>query len=68
MWAFIATDEDGEGLSAFMHDQVWMPMIAADEARVESLRVMAQQLADRTGQPITLAKFSAREDLEVFEP
>lgn len=68
MWAFIATDEDGEGVSAFMSNDIWMPMVAADEARVDSLRDMAKQLAQQSGQSITLAKFSVREDLEVFEP
>jgi hypothetical protein len=68
LWAFIS-DDDGEGIAAFLsNDGIWMPLIAADKARVDSLRKMAQQLATESGVPVKLVKFSVREDLEVLEP
>lgn len=68
LWAFIS-DEDGEGVAAFLGpDGIWMPMVAADQTRVDSLRPMASELAKRSGVSVTLAKFSIREDVEVFEP
>jgi hypothetical protein len=67
--AFIATDETGEGICAFMTPEGhWMPMVAADKARVEALRPIAQTVADASGLRVVLAEFSARSDLEILEP
>jgi hypothetical protein len=69
LWAFVSVDEDGdEGLAAFMSDDVWMPMVAADEKRVESLRAIAQKLAESSDGKVALLRFAIREDIEVFEP
>ena len=50
-----------------------MPLVGSDRARVDSLRTMAQEVADFTGQSMKLAaaaavKFSVREDLEDICP
>ena len=73
IYAYIAHekgDPDDEGVTAFlpplMHQ--WMPMVGADEKRMASLRPMAQELANATGQRITLVKFSVRTDLETIDP
>lgn len=69
LYAFVAVDETGEGITAFLGpDGTWMPMVGADPARVDSLKLMAQSLAQTSGKKIVLAKFSVREDVEVIEP
>jgi hypothetical protein len=61
--AYIAEDKDGEGLCAFMVNGQWIPMVAADEARLESLHKIAKQIKEATGKKIKLIKFSWREDI-----
>jgi hypothetical protein len=68
-YAFVATDSDGdEGLTAFHTGTGWMPMVAADWQRVESLREIAAQIARESGEKVTLYKFSVREEIEDFNP
>ena len=64
--AFIATENDGtEGVMAALHGDTWLPLVCADDARVESCREMAKRIGKITGvKKIVLAKFSVREDLE----
>lgn len=67
LFAFITEDSgpDDEGVVAFnVEGHVWMPMVAADRARVDSLRPMAEAIAKATGQKIHLVRFSTREVLE----
>lgn len=70
--AFIAEDTgpDDEGITASWAGpgQGWMPLVGADQARIASLRPLAQQLADSQGKPIKLVRFSVREVIEVIEP
>lgn len=67
--AYIAVDETGEGITGFVGaDGRWLPMIAADRARIESLRPVAQDIANVTGKRIVLAEFSVRTDIEYIEP
>jgi len=75
LWACIAVDpvDSAEGLPATQMDmqglRVLLPLIAADEARLISMRDKAIQLGRKTRQRIVLARFSVREDLEVlYEP
>lgn len=69
MYAFLVADDDGgEGVPAFEHDGVMMPLVAADSARVASLRQVAHGIARNSGRPVTLARFSTREDLETIRP
>ena len=65
--AYVAIDpDDAEGVTAFATADGWMPMVMADERRIRSLRPIAVDLAAQTGRPITLVRFSQREDLEVI--
>ena len=70
IWVFVSKDEDGnEGVCGcpLPGGAVVMPMVCADEERVDSLRQMAQMIADNTdGHEIVLRKFSVCEDLEVI--
>ena len=66
LWAFIAADADGEGLTGFMSPSGWMPMVAADEARVASLRPIAEDIAKASGKEVRLVRFSVRTEIEVI--
>jgi hypothetical protein len=71
IFAFIVTDTDGtEGVAAFLAPKSggWMPMVAADRARVDSLMPMARDLARHGGVTIRLTRFSTREILEEIKP
>jgi hypothetical protein len=65
--AYVVLAENGdEGIAAFLSDGVWMPMICADMARVESMRPMARRIAKATGQEVRLVKFATRTDVETI--
>jgi hypothetical protein len=65
--AYIVVTENGdEGIAAFLSEGVWMPMICADMARVESMRPMARRIAEATGQEVRLVKFATRTDVETI--
>lgn len=70
MFAFIQLDpaDNTEGVIAFLTESGWMPMVGADMNRVAHLRPMAQEVADATGRPVQLVKFSTREELEMLRP
>lgn len=66
--AFIAVDpKDGdEGVVAAHIDGVWYPLTCADQARIDSLRPHAQDIARATGITIKLVEFSVRRDVETL--
>lgn len=69
LYAFVADDAEGEGVCGFVGpDGRWMAMVAADKARVESLKPIAQDIARQTGRPIKLLCFSVREQIERILP
>lgn len=69
LWAFTHVDEnDVEGIVGFHTGSGWMPMIAADRDRIESLRPLAERLARETGRPIKFSAFTTRTDLEDVTP
>ena len=62
-------DPDDEGLTAMIVPGIGStPMVGADEARMMSLKPVAQAMANRTGQTIRLVKFSTKTELETIEP
>ena len=70
IWAFIAEDTgpDDEGVTGFLQGDTMLPLIAADAARLDSLRAMAQHIATKTGQTLHLVKFTNREAVETVTP
>ena len=50
-----------------MNGDMWMAMVAADKARVDSLRHVARDIAKASGKKVKLCRFSVREELEVIE-
>lgn len=70
VWLFVSTDEAGEGVCAgpLMGPGSLVPLIAADEARLNSLIPVAQQIAKESGKSIKLIKMSQRTDLMTIGP
>jgi hypothetical protein len=68
IYAFIAKDDESEGICAFSIGSMMMPMVAADFARVESLMGIAQTIATETGKQISIYKFTHKEIHGVINP
>ena len=73
MYAFIAEDTgpDDEGIVGIQaisreHAPIWLPLVGADMARVDSLRPLAEGIGHQTGKKVTLVHFSNRRDLEII--
>ncbi len=67
LYAWVCTDKDGdEGLLAFQHKGIMMPMVGADRDRIESLRSTAIDIAKLESVPLKLMKFSTAEILENY--
>jgi len=68
--AFTSIDEDDEeGVCAFLAPNgTWMPLIGADEERITSLRIKAQEVATMTQRPVQLRRFTESEVIETIEP
>ena len=49
-------------------DGVMWPMVAANEERLTQLRPLARWIAQRSGRPVTLVRFTTREERESFAP
>ena len=45
-----------------------MPLLGADKERVDSMRPVAQEVADKEGKPVRLVVFTVRRELEVLTP
>lgn len=75
MYAFIVEDSgpDDEGVMAMQTEpgddgqRLWLPLVGADMARVNSLRSIAQGIGRQIGKKVTLVHFTNREDLEVID-
>jgi hypothetical protein len=68
LFAYVATDDDGEGVAAYQIDGQWMPLVGADEERMRSLKPVAQLVADQSGKRLALVRFEARTDEDYIEP
>jgi len=68
IWAFLSVDEGGEGVCAMPIGGMTVPMIAADERRLVSLRPAATIIANMFKKPVRLVRFKDREELEIFRP
>lgn len=66
MYAYI---DEADGLVAF-HDSVhgWIPLVCASAATVPKLTPLAQIVANRSGRPVRLVRFTNRIDLEIVAP
>lgn len=74
VWVILAIDREtgrDEGIPAMVHDGLLLPLVAADPDRISWLRKTGQKnaaAAAKDGKRLILSRFSAREDLETFEP
>ncbi len=70
LWLVISEDATGEGVvAAPIMGQLSVPLIAADDARVESIKRLARTVARNfPGKKLKLIKFSMREEVEDIEP
>lgn len=71
LWAFLVVGPDGEeGVPAIATGDTreWMPLIAADAARLGDLLKLAREIAESQGIELQLAEFSVRKDLDIIKP
>ncbi len=70
VYVFVSVDENGEGIIGQTMDinnqNVFMPFVCADKARLESMRPLAQQIAKENDIKIRLIKLTNREVIEEF--
>lgn len=70
MYCYVVDEEDGgEGIPAVQTpDGAWMPLVAGDLARLESLKPVAQAFANKLQKPMRLLKFTGKEVLSEIKP
>lgn len=68
IYAFLAVNEDVEGIVLFQTGSMHLPMVGANIARVDLLRRVAQDISNDTGKKISICKFSQRELIEIIKP
>ncbi len=77
MYAFVQEDTgpDDEGVISALgnvqgpfHSVVAMPLVGSDMGRIDSLRPVAQRVADVTGKPVKVLMFSVRTEVAVLMP
>lgn len=67
LYAFAAVADDGdEGIASFLAGDKWMPMVAADKARLEQFTPIAKEMSKATGKTIRVLRFSNRETIETI--
>lgn len=68
IWAFISIGADGDEavVASFFPGTGWLPLIAADQRRLDMLRPIAAEAARQSGLCIRLVKFANREILETI--
>jgi len=70
LWLVISVDEGGEGVVAapIQEGMLTVPLIAADEARLEGILKVARALSRMTGKRMKLVRFSTRHEVEDILP
>jgi len=63
MYAFVAENDEGEGVMAFKSSNTWMPMVGADFKRIDSLLSIAQEMSKVSGQKFRILQFDNRKDV-----
>lgn len=60
--------DDEEGLIGMASGDMWVPLVAADERRLEQLRPFAQAVANATGRPVRMRRFETVVEVDTLEP
>jgi len=63
MYAFVAENDEGEGVMAFKSGNTWLPMVGADFKRIDSLLPIAKELAKASGKEFKILQFDNRTDV-----
>lgn len=69
IYLFVSKDATGnEGVTAYYDrlNQQWLPLVCADQARIDSLRNLALEVALATGSEVKLIRYSTREEIETI--
>jgi hypothetical protein len=65
VWMAVGVDADGtEGICAAYMNGQWLPLLAADEARLPWITEMARQIARDRQQLVRIIKLHGREECE----
>lgn len=69
VWMAVSVDDsDGsEGICAILHNGMWMPLVAADEARLTSITEEAERIAATQGRLVRVIKLHSREEVKVID-
>jgi hypothetical protein len=59
-------DDDEEGVCAVMVGAMWVPLLAADEARLPWIKEQALKVGEATGQRVDLIRLGSREHIETI--
>jgi hypothetical protein len=68
IWMVLSVDDGGEGVVAAPFGTMTLPLVAADKQRLDEIIPIARELARLFGKPLRLARFSEREDIEIYRP
>ena len=63
IYAYLSTDENGEGICGAMMGGVWTPLVTSKRRIAEAMRPVARDLEQKSGKPVKLVKFSVREEI-----
>ncbi|NEI52693.1 hypothetical protein GR217_34305 [Rhizobium leguminosarum] len=68
VWMAVSVDDDGsEGICAILHNGMWMPLLAADEARLAAITEEAKIIAATQGRLIRIIKLNSREEVKAID-
>jgi len=67
-WIIAEKDDNDEGVPAIAVDNMVMPLMGADIARADSMRAIAQTLADDRGKEVKLIKSTGIQIVEIVKP
>lgn len=64
IFAAIDNDNGSEGVMGFQNTEgTWMPLVCADEERIEQMYPVAQQISEATGMQFRVIQFTGRTDV-----
>jgi hypothetical protein len=67
VWMFVSVDDEGEGIVAYpMANMGSVPLVAADEARLKDLKILAKRMSKNYGIRIRLIELSTRTEVETY--
>lgn len=68
LWAWLALDQDGEGILSASIGSEHMPLVASTLDTAVALRRLARHTAASTGKTVRLVRFDSRTVIEEIEP